>query len=403
MPDAKFFADRPESVGIDPDKLEAVFERAAREVREGLLPSCQVAVARNGRIAGMRSFGTARFQGVEAAAGDDTLYCIFSCTKAITSAAAWLLIQEGRLGIDERVADIVPEFGTNGKDAIVVEQLFTHTAGFPMAPFAPEEWNDRDLRLARFARWRLNFEPGTRFIYHPSSSMYVVAEIIERRSGVPFRDFVRERVALPLGLPDLHVGLPREHHPRLADITHVGEALTPEDFARMGMPVPPVTEVTEEALQHFNRPEVREAGIPGGGGTATAGDLALFYQALLDGGRALAGREIWKPETLAMAREIRTGDLTDLVFGKRANRGLGLMIAGGPDRNYRGFGHTNSERAFGHGGAGGQIAWADPDTGISLGYCTNGYDRNDVRQARRGIGISSRAATCALDGAPANA
>jgi len=403
VPDAKFFAETPESVGIDSDKLEAVFERAAREVREGLLPSSQIAVAREGKLAGMRTFGAAKFQGVEAAASNETLYCIFSCTKALTSAAAWLLIQEGKLGIDERVADIVPEFGTNGKDVIVVEQLFTHTAGFPMAPFAPEEWNDRDKRLARFAKWRLNFEPGTRFIYHPSSSMYVVAEIIERRSGVGYRDFVRERIALPLGLADLHVGLPREHHPRLADITHVGEALTPEDFERLGLPVPPVTEVTEEALQHFNRPEVREAGIPGGGGTATAGDLALFYQALLHGGPSLEGGVIWKPETLAMAREIRTGRLTDLVFGKQANRGLGIIIAGDSERNYRGFGHTNSERAFGHGGAGGQIAWADPATGISIGYCTNGYDRHDVRQARRGIGISSRAAVCAREGAPEKA
>jgi len=403
MPDPGFFASSPESVGIDSDKLEAVFERAAREVRDGLLPSSQIAVARDGKLAGMRTVGSANFHGVEAEASNDTLYCIFSCTKALTSAAAWLLIQEGRLRIDERVADIVPEFGTNGKETITVEQLFTHTAGFPMAPFDPTEWNDRDKRLARFAKWRLNFEPGTRFIYHPSSSMYVVAEIIERRSGVAYRDFVRERIALPLGLPDLHVGLPREHHGRLADITHVGEALAPEDYERMGVPVPPVTEVTEEALQHFNRPAVREAGIPGGGGTATAGDLALFYQSLLNGGRSIEGEEIWKPDTLAMAREIRTGDLTDLVFGKKANRGLGIMIAGGPDRNYRGFGHTNSEHAFGHGGAGGQIAWADPATGISIGYCTNGYDRHDVRQARRGIGISSRAALCALGGAPASA
>jgi CubicO group peptidase (beta-lactamase class C family) len=128
----------------------------------------------------------------------------------------------------------------------------------------------------------------------------------------------------------------------------------------------------------------------------TAGDLALFYQALVNGGRSIDGDEIWKPETLAMARVIRSGDLTDMMFGKRANRALGLMIAGDSDRNYRGFGHTNSELAFGHGGAGGQIAWADPETGISIGYCTNGHDRDNIRQARRGIGISSRAALCAL-------
>lgn len=396
MIDASLLAPSPESVGIDPAALEALFVRAEKEVREGILPSVQIAVARQGRIAGMRTFGRATFGGVEADAADESLYCIFSCTKAITSAAAWLLIQEGKLSVDERVADIVPEFGTHGKDAVFVEQLFTHTAGFPAAPFDPRAFPDRQRRLEYFAKWRLNFEPGSRFIYHPSSSMYVVAEIIERRSGVGYHDFVRRRIAEPLGLPDLFVGLPDEAHARAADIEHRGQELTEADFAAMGFPKPPETEVTEEAVQSFNRADVRRAGIPGGGAFTNAASLALFYQALLTGGRDAAGAPIWKPETIAMAREIRNPGLTDMVFGKRANRGLGLMIAGDADRTYRGFGHTNSEQAFGHGGAGGQIGWADPATGISIGYCTNGFDRDVIRQARRGIGISSRAAACAI-------
>ncbi len=394
MPNPSLFAETPESVGIDSNKLNALFERAEKEVAEGLLPSCQIALARNGKLAGMRSFGRVRHGTREVPASNDSLYCVFSSTKAITSAAAWILIQEGKLDVDERVADIVPEFGSNGKDSVRVEHLFTHTAGFPAAPFPPADFLDRDKRLAMFARWRLDYEPGTRFVYHPSSSMYVVAEIIERRSGQPYGAFVRSRIAEPLGIDDLWVGLPDALHDRLADIVHVGEALTPADYERMGFPPPPVTEVTEENIQHFNDPAVRRAGIPGGGGTMTAADLALFYQGLL--GQA-GGDAIWQPETLDMARRIRSGDLCDLLFGKRANRALGLMIAGDADRNYRGFGHTNSELAFGHGGAGGQIAWADPATGISLGYCTNGHDRDNIRQARRGIGISSRAAVCGLD------
>jgi CubicO group peptidase (beta-lactamase class C family) len=385
--DRGLLADSPESVGVDPERLEALFARVAKEVEEGLLPSAQVAVARHGRIAGMRTFG---------AATDDTLYVVFSATKAITSAAAWLLIQEGKLDPSETVAAIVPEFGANGKAGVTVEQLFTHTAGFPHAPFRPEEFLDREKRLARFATWRLAWEPGSRFEYHPSSSMYVIAELIERRSGMAFGEFVRRRIAEPLGLVDLWTGLPDAEHARLADCVHVGEALTDDDFRRLGFPPPPVTEVTEEAIQGFNRPEVRRAGIPGGGGTMTAADLALFYQALLDGGRALAGTELWSAATLADVRRVRTGELRDPVFRKHAHRGLGIVIAGDAERTFRGFGHTNSALAFGHNGAGGQLAWADPATGLSLGYCTNGFDRNVVRQARRGVGIASRAAACAI-------
>ena len=80
-------------------------------------------------------------------------------------------------------------------------------------------------------------------------------------------------------------------------------------------------EVTEEAISSFNRADVRIAGIPGGGGTMTAAELALFYQGLLDGGRALAGRELWKPEMLAAAREIRSGDLRSSASRRTARSG----------------------------------------------------------------------------------
>lgn len=378
-------AESPEAIGLDSRKVAALLERVAKEVEEGFLPACQVAIARRGRIGALATFG---------AATDDSLFNVFSCTKAITSAAGWLLLQDGLLDIGERVAEIVPEFGSHGKDVITVEQLFTHTAGFPHAPFKPVEWNDHRRRLERFAEWTLNWPPGSRFEYHPTSSMYVIAEIIERRTQVSYERFVRERIALPLGLADLWVGCPRSQHHRIVPVTHVGEPLTESDYTSLGLPVPPVTEVTEEALTGFNTPEVRETPVPGGGGVMSAAELALFYQALLDGGQSVCGRRLWEARTLEDARVVRNS-FPDL-FGTPANRALGVVIAGDGRRNARGFGHTNSALSFGHGGAGGQLGWADPATGISLGYCTNGHDRNALRQGRRGISISNRAAVCLL-------
>lgn len=382
----------PESLGIDPAKLDALLARARREVDEGLLPSCQLALARHGRLAALRSFGRARFGAAEREVADDTLYVIFSCTKAITSAAAWLLLQEAKLRLDERVADVLPEFGTNGKEVVTVEQLFTHTAGFPGAPSGPRDWASREAMRERFGRWRLNWEPGSRFEYHPSSSMWVIAALVEERSGLPLREFVRTRLAGPLGLPDLRVGTPREESARVADIVHVGRALEPEEFRARGWPVPPVTEVTEEAVERFNLPEVREVGVPGGGAATSAATLALFYQALLSG-RARDGSTLWSPATLALARTARTGDLVDPMFGKRASRGLGVVVAGDADRVFRGFGRGCSEQAFGHGGAGGQIAWADPATGLSFAYLTNGFDRDLVRQSSRTATLSTLASS----------
>ena len=374
--------------GLVVDQVAKLLERAQKEVNEGLLPAAQIALAKDGELVFQASYGSAK---------DDSLTCIFSATKAITSAAAWLLMQEGKLSESEIVADIIPEFAANEKDQITVEQLFSHTAGFPSAPFAPLDWDDKEARLGRFTRWRLNWEPGSKFEYHASSSMYVIAELIERRSGMGYREFVRNRVLGPLGLKNLFVGLPASENARALPCEHVGDALTPEDYKKLGVPVPPVTEVTEEAILAFNRPDVRAVGVPGGGGFATAGDLALFHQALLHGGLP-GSEELWPESTRTNVRRIRSGDFTDMLFKKPANRALGLIISGDDSRSFRGFGKSNSPDAFGHNGAGGQLAWADPATGLSLGYVTPGHDRNGIRQGSRGVAISSIAAQCAALG-----
>lgn len=373
-----------EEAGLLPDKVEALLRRARREVDEGVLPGAQLALARHGKVAVCGSFGNAT---------DDSLVCIFSATKGITSAAAWLLFQEGKLSEEERVADIIPEFAENGKEGVRVEHLFTHTAGFPHAPFRPLQWNDKAETLERFASWRLSWEPGAQFEYHPTSTMWVIAEIIERRSGMRYTDFVRERVLEPLQLNNVYVGLPQSENDRALQVEHSGEPMTPDDYRKLGMPVPPETEVTEEALLAFNTPEVRAVGVPGGGGYANAADMALFYQAVLHGG--LDDVELWSEATLESVRRVRSGELRDPMFKTLANRGLGVIISGDDKRSFRGFGKTNSPAAFGHNGAGGQLCWADPATGLSLAYLTPGHDRNPIRQGKRGVAISSLAAECA--------
>jgi len=396
MPAAGQIAEHPRDVGLDPAKVDELLNRAEREVAQGLLPSCQIAIARKGKIGAMKSFGHAVQGGVDKPATNETLYCVFSCTKAIVSAAIWILLGEGKLRLDQGAADIIPEFATNGKDTITVEHLLLHTGGFPNAPYAQPEWLDRNKRLERFKSWRLEFPVGERFVYHPTSGFWVLAEIIERCTGQDFREFVRERIATPLGLPNLRLGIPPSEHGRMADIVHVGEPLTAEEMAKLGLPPMPETEVTETAILGFNGPIVRQSGVPGGGGIMTAAELALFYQGLLHNPPAANGAPIWKPEALKEALRVRSGDYFDPIFKYKCNRALGVVVAGGDGlANYRGFGRTNSPSTFGHNGAGGQLGWADPATGISLGYCTNGFDRNDIRQGRRGVAISSLAAVSA--------
>lgn len=387
MSTAGLMATKPEDVGVDSEKLEAVFARVKRDVDEGVLPSAQVAVARHGRLAGVRTFGRAVQGGAEKPATDETLYAIFSCTKAVVAAAMWTLFEDGLLRLDERVAAIIPEFGTNGKDLITVEQTLLHIGGFPLAPLGPPQWETSAGRREAFARWRLNWEPGSRFEYHASSAHWVLVEIIERRTGVEYRTFLRQRILDPIGLDDLYVGLPEALNDRVADLLYVVP------------PAPPPGgwgEVTPDALLAFNRPDVRAVGVPSGGGIATAADLALFYQPLINGGVTASGRRILKPETIAFATTVRTQDFhRDPLLDHPVNRALAVVVAGDDGKAAaRGFGKTASPRAFGHAGAGGQIGWGDPETGISIGYCTNGFVDAET-EARRTTAIGSLAGACA--------
>jgi CubicO group peptidase (beta-lactamase class C family) len=149
----------------------------------------------------------------------------------------------------------------------------------------------------------------------------------------------------------------------------------------------PEGEVTAENLLKFNTPEVRALGVPGGGGIADATTVVLFYQGLLHNTDGL-----WDPAILADAIGNVRNTFRDPMLGNTANRSLGVVLAGDDGKaNMRGFGHTQSPRTFGHNGAGGQIAWCDPETGISFCFLTNGRDFDHLREGRRGVGISSRA------------
>jgi CubicO group peptidase (beta-lactamase class C family) len=373
----------PESLGVDAGRLDELRSRVRREIDSGLLPSCQFALAKDGKLAAFEAVGDA---------GSETRYVIFSATKAFVASAAWLLIGEGSLDIDSRVAEYIPEFATNGKDVVTVEQVMLHTSGFPRAPLGPPAWADRDRRLEAFAKWRLNWEPGTAHEYHPTSAHWVLAELIERISGRDYRVFVHERVTSALGLPRV-VGIPPDEQDGIAELALCGEPASPDELeAIFGVPELPVTEVTDDALLSFNRSDVRAVGVPGGGGVATAATVALFYQALLHNPDGL-----WDPDVLADATGRVRNTFPDLLaLGAPANRALGVVVAGDDgNANKRGFGHTQSPRTFGHNGAGGQIAWADPESGLSFCYLTNGRDVNPIREGRRSIGVSSRAAVCA--------
>ena len=371
-------------------KMEALQTRVEREVKAGQLPSAQFAIAFEGKLVAFETYGSAPHE---------ALYPIFSATKTVTASLAWQAIESGDLDLNRPVKDWISGFRENGKSAVLVEHLFTHTAGFPNAPFRPTDYWDAEKRQERFKQWRLDWAPGSRFVYHPTSTLWALVEILEQIYQQSFQQLLLDKIASPLALPELFVGCPSSEHSRISRLEHVGVSPTEQDYLSRKLPVPPVTEVTEEVITSYNEKDNRLVPTPGGGGFMSAATLALFYQGLLGYGPDTSDytESPWKKETVKLARQVRTQGLKDPLLGVPVSRGLGIVIAGTSQRNLRGFGHNNHPLSFGHEGAGGQIAWADPNSGMSFVYLTNGHERNPFIRGRRTVSLCNHAADLVAD------
>ena len=371
-------ADEPAvSTVVDPARIDALLERVRQEVDSGLLPACQVAVAVDGAVVVDATFG----------AEPATRFIPYSATKTLTAAAVWRLVAEAELDVSRTVASYLPPFGAQGKEAVTVEQVLLHTGGFPMAPLGPKQWRTHESRLAAYESWRLEFPPGSRYVYHPVSAHWVLVDLIEEATGEDYRAAIHRLVTEPLGLPRL-LGIPVDDQDGIAEVVGVGEPAGLDELAELYGDAAPLAqalpaELVVHALTSLNHPKAKAQGVPGGGAVVRAADLAMLYQGLL---RNPGG--LWDPAVLADGTGHVRNRLPDPV-GIPANRTLGLTVAGDDGlATRRGFGKLTSPRAFGHNGAGGQLAFADPDRGLSACYVTNGLDQNLVREHRRNVEIA---------------
>jgi CubicO group peptidase (beta-lactamase class C family) len=375
--------------------LQALRRRAQQDIDSGHVPTCQYALALDGEVLVQETLG-------ETAAS--ARYAIWSSTKPVFSSLVWQLMGEGKLRPETPVVEHWPEFGAHGKDAVTLEHLLLFTAGFPEAPLDLATLADRPSRVRQMEAWTLDFAPGTAYAYHGLSAHQVMAELVERVTGADWRVVLRDRVLDPLSLDRLEIGVPIERQGDVLPIIDTGEAPTAREVAdALGLAELPTeyAQVLAEAaagsgaspnapLFDFQQPHVVAAGLPGGGAVSDAASLALFYQHLLHDPKGL-----WDPAVLHDVTTNVRNTFTSPPLGAVTNRTLGLEVQGDdPTARYRiGFGEA-SAATFGHGGANGQVAWADPSRGLSFVYLTNGCDLNFVRQGRRGRELSAAAVGC---------
>src|SRR5215203_353579 len=187
-------------------EVEGLFRSQLSPLR--LFPGATLAIYRQGRLILDLVGGYADVQRGEQV-GPDTLFPLFSGTKPFAAVALWQQIERGRLNLDEPVAAYWPAFGPNGKERVLVRHLLSHRGGFPTTPadLPRVQWGNWQATSRAMAAISLEYEPGTTSAYHYLTQHWACAELLRRLDGQEYRDYLREEITVPLGMPDTFVGL----------------------------------------------------------------------------------------------------------------------------------------------------------------------------------------------------
>jgi CubicO group peptidase (beta-lactamase class C family) len=304
----------------------------------------------------------------------DTLVLTFSTTKGATAVVCNRLMEQGRLDPDAPVAQYWPEFAANGKDAITVADVLSHRAGLAHCEgeFTLDEVMTVEPVVRALAAQAPNWEPGTAHGYHARTYGWLTGEIVRRITGVSLGTFFASELAAPLGL-DYFIGLPEALEPRVARLyPPVADATLQELIdAALADPSTLMGKVMSGPSKLFryddmwNTRALHATEMPSSNGIGDARSLARLYAACIGEVEAVDGAPFraLSDETVARATVMRS-EGKDCVLGMPTGFGLGFI---GPLMMPPGVG----PRAFGHAGAGGSLAFADPEAGLAFGYVMN--------------------------------
>lgn len=306
--------------------------------------------------------------------GPDSLQLVFSTTKGIASIAVAMCAQRGLIDYDEKVATYWPEFAAGGKDDATVAQLLSHQCGLiTIDGLTLAEALDRDLVTERLAAGEPEWPIGSGHGYHALTFGWLAGELVRRVDGRTMGQFVADEISGPLGV-DLWIGLPESEEPRVSPlIGGIGdsdEELDPEIKALMDQVIGPGTR-GGRALSlsgafavdgAFNRRDVHAAEIPAANGISNAGALAKVYAATLG---PVDGVQLLDDATRDRVRaQVTPADEPDLCLLMPTTFGMGFMTHG-MFTPYAGPG------SYGHPGAGGSVAFAQPERDLAFAYVMN--------------------------------
>ena len=338
-----------------------IHERMKDYVDRGSIPGAVTLVRHKGEIVSLDAVG---YQDIEAKKPmtKDSIFQVMSMTKPFTGVAIMMLVEEGKIALNDAVEKLLPEFrgqmvmdvAADGKRtlrkptrAITVRDLMTHTSGMTGPPDGLKELYTRmDKTLAEavlvYSQTPLAFDPGTKWQYS-NTGIATLGRIVETQSKMKFEDFLAQRIFEPLGMRDSHIFLPEAKHSRLAAVYRIGDD---GKLHKSG----------EEILGGYSL-DYRKGAKYSGPEFAlytTANDLANFYQMMLNdgvyGGKRLLSKASVKVMTMVHTGDLKAGHMPGTAFGltwEVVNQPLGGQA-------------LLSEGTFGHGGAFGTHGFVDP-------------------------------------------
>lgn len=373
------------ALGLTRDGLERIWSAVEALYRTGVHPAIALCVRRRGVVVLDRAIGHASGNAPgdppgapKSLATEETSFCLFSASKAVTAMLIHHLDDEGLLHIDDRVADYLPEFARHGKERTTIRHVLTHRAGIPSLPSG--KLFDLDL----LARWDRIVEllcdatpvwaPGRRLAYHAVTGGFILGEIVRRVTGKDVRRALEDSLLRPLGFRGMTYGAPSEARPRIARNAYTGiEVPFPlSALVRRSLGVG-----FREATEVSNDPRWLDGIVPSGNVVGTANEVSRFYQLLLNEGE-LDGTRVMDPRTVRRARNETSYLELDLTLGAPIRYGLGFMLGA---EWFSLFG-PGTPQAFGHIGFTQMFTWADPARQLAVALLTSGKPFPGLHVAR---------------------
>ncbi len=315
---------------MDHSVLSRIDSQNNAAIAEKKLPGAVIWVEHDGDIY-HKAFGDRSVEPTYEEMTRDTIFDAASLTKVLAGTPAiMLLIEQGKVKLDDKVSKFIPEFKGDGKEEITVKQLLTHVSGLQPDVSTKTKWTGNDTAIRMASELKLQNRPGEKFVYS-DINLFLAGEIVQRVSGMKLNEFAKKYIYEPLKMKDTGFLPPKEKLSRVAP-----------------------TEWTDGVMLRgvVHDPTARYmGGVAGHAGLfVTAADMARYARMILNGGE-LDGVRIFKPETIKLMTSVQTPpDIS-------ARRGLGWDIDSGFSKPR---GEVFPLGSFGHTGFTGNAFWIDP-------------------------------------------